>query len=183
MMPKATEQDIIQAYSAFRRLETPDRLESMLFLISEIGELAEAELDYQTRTGQPDETALRFLEAMANFGIKADAHVSTMKKWTRNGERTKKVLSISREVADSYMMLIKYALGAGLSHPFEELKAKMRSYGFDTETVKARISAEMHLGTPCPYCQTDLDVYTGQEAVCPGCGKKFHLQVQLIEVM
>ena len=154
-----TQTEIIRLYAAYRKLEEPDRREALLFLISEIGELAEAELEHFS----DDNRGRAILLEAILLGRDADIVVSNMKSWTRNGERTKKTI-IAREIADIEMMLNRYADLGGYVEPFECLLNKMSSYGFRPNPTDSTFT--------CPYCH-HLNALTTQVYRACQCGRKY----------
>ena len=125
-----TQRAIIESYSLFRGLEPPDALESLLFLVSEVGELCEAYL-LTDPEGLTDSTELVLRQA-ENLGRLADAVVSARRLWVRNGDRHK-APSVPDEIGDVCMMLEKFASAQGLPEPFDCLLEKMAKKGYRSE--------------------------------------------------
>lgn len=116
---------LVEKYYQFRGYKRPDALQALLFLVSEVGELAEAYL-YQQHVA--DVATEDFLREVAEDGRVADALVSGQQQWVRNGDRRKAPV-LADEVADVLMMLVVFAgcMGIDTAHA---LLAKMRKKGF-----------------------------------------------------
>lgn len=168
---------LINDYAEYRKLETPDSREALLFLISEIGELAEADL-----LAQPgDLRGAELLTGMQSLGLLADTQVSLMKKWTRNGNRVK-APNVPAEIADCLMMLTRYAEKSGQPDPLTCLINKMRGYGFNGAVVDILPDTFWPL---CPYCSQRLALAAGKITPC-ACGRNFTISGgphMLIEVV
>ena len=120
---------LIDAYYQFRGYVNPSLIQAMLFLISEVGELAQAILDSKKRGGEvlapADE---RVLLEMVAVGDQADRIVGKQSSWIRNNDRSKQS-SVPDEIADVLMMLDRVAKGGGYDETVC-LQVKMGKKGF-----------------------------------------------------
>lgn len=125
----ATMREMIDAYYKFREYEDPSRLQALLFLISELGELTEA---YREIYGNIDPVTVEertVIQMVELAGRLADKAVSGQKDWVRNNDRAKAV-DLGAEAADVFMMLDRFALAAQLEDPETCLREKMAKKGF-----------------------------------------------------
>lgn len=116
---------IVEQYYQYRGYARPDALQALLFLVSEVGELAEAYLHQQQVADIATED---FLREVVEDGRVADALVSGQQSWVRNGDR-KHAPVLADEVADVLMMLVVFAGCMGIDAA-QALLAKMRKKGF-----------------------------------------------------
>lgn len=121
--------DYVENYSIFRKYKRPTPEQSLLFLVSEVGELAEA---YSFRN------KLNFMEklvlwAMYLVGMFADKVVSKQDKWIRNNHR-KNVPSVEDEIPDVMMMLSKFSCYYTGQDPIYLMSKKFESKDFDYNT-------------------------------------------------
>lgn len=124
-----TVKELIDAYFRFRKYEDPSRLQALLFLISELGELTEA---YREIYGNVDPVTVEertVIQMVELAGRLADKAVSGQKDWVRNNDRAKSV-DLAAEAADVFMMLDRFALAANLEDPETCLREKMTKKGF-----------------------------------------------------
>jgi NTP pyrophosphatase (non-canonical NTP hydrolase) len=131
---------LINEYFEFRGYDDPNRLQALLFLISEVGELVEAyrELfpaDIEEATPQ-DKTAL---QATIEAGRLADRTVSGQSAWVRSNGRLEKSADLAGEVADVLMMLDRFSLEADLETPAACLMKKMERKGFNVDDSLNRL--------------------------------------------
>ena len=68
--------NLIHSYSEFRGLVEPGELKSLLFFVSEVGELVEAYAE--AHKGELDESVWILLYDMHNVGLRADDQVTRM---------------------------------------------------------------------------------------------------------
>jgi NTP pyrophosphatase (non-canonical NTP hydrolase) len=156
---------VIEQYARFRKYETPDGNEALIFLVSEIGELARAHL---ARDPQIDQEARSLLMTVGDLGERADALVSGRKAWVRNGDRNKPH-DARAEVGDVLMMLGRYCAAEGLGEPGSLMLEKMRAKGFewipaDAEAQLADLQRKLAEAGICPQCF--LPMIVGMCAFC-----------------
>lgn len=123
------------AYRDFRKLVMPDGYQSMLFLISEMGELSAAWMSSTERKPL-------IMRLMSHLGRLADLVVSGQAKWVRNGDRAK-APNMQHEIGDVLFMLETTALALGLPPADECMMQKFQAKGF--EMVSARAAADAWL--------------------------------------
>jgi len=124
-----TVRDKIQEYYNFRGLKTPSALEALLFLMSEIGEMAEAwYTDNQDATDSMSEHWA--IVEIADLGRKCDELVSQRGGWVRNNGRAGEA-DLDGEIGDVLMMLDRFAFSAKRPEPADLLYVKMRRKGFE----------------------------------------------------
>ena len=114
--------EIIKAYYNARGLQWADQKSALLFLLSEVGELAEAyaEVEGLGLTSEERELLTRF----ASLGLEADEIVSRKPGWIRNNDRLRKQ-NIAHEVADCNMMLSVFMESYANISPDDALREKM----------------------------------------------------------
>ena len=117
--------DYIDGYFSFRGYKTPNAIDALLFLISEVGELAEAHL---AEFGASGSTRLMLL-VMVQVGQWADRLVSGRSAWVRNLDR-KKAPSVKFEIGDVQSMLERYAGQAGYGDPVGCMMDKFEDKGY-----------------------------------------------------
>lgn len=122
---------LVDKYYRYRDYARPTTLQALLFLISEIGELAEAYLYHHHAA---DIAERDFLRQVAEQGRVADALVSGQNAWVRNGDR-KKAPVVADEVADVLMMLVVFAESLSID-VVQALLAKMHKKGFQPDDLQ-----------------------------------------------
>ena len=116
----------IDDYYAKRGLEEPDQLESLLWLLSEVGELAEAYLANHPALSAGANSVVDSLRASVDAGVQAESCVVSMREtWVRNGERMVTKSDVASEIADCCMMLDRFAKANSMDAPSELLRRKM----------------------------------------------------------
>jgi NTP pyrophosphatase (non-canonical NTP hydrolase) len=119
---------LINTYYGQRQLKAPDALEAFLFLLSEIGELAEALQGNSDFPELDDYDLFSIFETIKAEGRYADGLVSMRGGWTRNNGR-KGDLDLKGEFADCLMMLDRTAEAMGCPGLKEMLIEKMTHKG------------------------------------------------------
>jgi NTP pyrophosphatase (non-canonical NTP hydrolase) len=121
--------EYIDAYFTFRGYKTPGPMESLLFFLSEVGELAEA-YKFEHRSHKIGVLERVVLNQAVFTGRLADQIVSGRKSWVRNYDRKKKP-SMKFEIGDCQMMLERFADAELWADPVGCMLEKMRSKGYD----------------------------------------------------
>ena len=117
------ETDIVNSYSQFRKLQEPDQLECLVFMLTEVGELVKAYIS-------ENPTITRYsvgLDGIILIADELDNNISKAKKWTRNHER--KDISVEDECGDVFMMLTKF-LSCRHTTPTQAMLNKFAKKGF-----------------------------------------------------
>lgn len=114
----------IDAYYAARQMTSPDDSESLLWLLSEIGELVDAWLRSKERNLSPDTRFI--LDEAVTLGVEAERIVASTKRWIRNNQ-PKGSIELGGEIGDVLMMLDRFALAIGESEPETLLRYKMHT--------------------------------------------------------
>lgn len=129
-------QKLVDKYFAHRNYVNPDATDALLFLISEVGELAQAYEFMRAKSKTPiqDMAVSLVIENMKLLGFCADATISGKRAWVRNNDRVHDP-EIGPEVGDVYMMLDRFAKASGAGEPGDCLIRKMMSKGFDVPEV------------------------------------------------
>lgn len=123
--------ELVDAYYIHRGYKSPDRKQALLFLLSEVGELADAYFELCRAEDQPSERERTAIEFAVLAGEIADREVSGQKEWVRNNDRVK-APDLGAEAGDVLMMLERFTQAAGLGDPIYCLEAKARTKGFYT---------------------------------------------------
>lgn len=122
--PEPTLREVINQYYALRGLVPPNDSESLLWLISEIGELVDAWLYTKKRHLSPDARYV-FNEAIT-LGKRAELAVAKNgKEWVRN-QHPKHEIELGGEIGDVLMMLDRFSNAIGYHEPEVHLRLKMR---------------------------------------------------------
>jgi hypothetical protein len=126
----------IDAYFEHRGYKNPDSTEAFLFLLSEMGELAEVFLafEYGPTVVRNDCKIREVILQMRKLGMIADDLASGRGGWVRNNGR-KGPLDLPGEIGDVLMMLDRVAKALGTPEPGDCLKFKMQVKGFDFEEM------------------------------------------------
>ncbi len=119
---------VINKYYDFRQLKAPDALEAFLFLLSEVGELAEALQGNSDFPELDDYDLFSIFETIKAEGRYADGLVQARGGWVRNNGR-KGDLDLKGEFADCLMMLDRTAEAMGYPGLEELLIEKMARKG------------------------------------------------------
>lgn len=121
--PTPTLRETIDQYYALRGLTPPNDSESLLWLISELGELVDAWM----KTKHPDlpSDARYVFDEMITLGSEAEAAVTNGKHWIRNNQ-PKGSIELGGEIGDVLMMLDRFAAATSHQEPKHELMTKLR---------------------------------------------------------
>lgn len=128
---------VVVKYYEYRKYPMPSATQALLFLISEIGEVAEAFLTQVEGLSREEEGV--FVSART-LGRVADDVVSRQRNWVRNGDREKKP-NIEFEIGDVLQMVCVFALTLGLD-AVQALYKKLSSKGFDVPAAIGKIMTE-----------------------------------------
>lgn len=117
----------LDAYFSHRNYQTPDPVQSLLFLVSEVGELVGA---YMGVVGVDtlDHDTYKIFDDTVCIGNKADALVSRQRNWERNNGRVKPPC-IEDEAADVLMMLERFLTAMALPDAETCLDDKIEAKG------------------------------------------------------
>lgn len=153
--------NIVRQYQSFRKLVTPTASEALLWLMSEVGEMAEAFL-----LSGPELTP-EFSAIVSNIialGSHADKVVSGRRKdWVRNGDR-KKSPNLEFEIGDVRFMLQVFASQVGMD-PDLAMLAKFRSKDFDVSMDSNRDDAMLTVATIAAIIAGDDAALTNTEVI------------------
>ena len=125
--------DVVDRYYLARGYKQPSATESLIWLISELGELAEAHISYAVRTPPPFWERV-ILSLMILVGRWADRVVSKKGGWVRNNGRVLDkplpfLVKLDGEVGDVLMMLTVYS-NNHMCDPVDAMLGKMSRKGF-----------------------------------------------------
>lgn len=120
----------IDDYYAFRKYVDPTRLQAILWLLAETGELVRA---YRETLGQhdsitPSERSVLQMASMA--GKMAESAVDNQAIWVRNNDRENPP-DVGDEIGDVFMMLDRFAKMAGEPDPAECFIRKSVKKGYE----------------------------------------------------
>jgi len=119
---------VVDEYFKFRKYKEPTAQEAFLFLVSEVGELAEAikensSFDHSTRFMR------QVIDDQISLGKWADGILAEQGGWVRNNDRIK-TPDLSAEFGDVLMMLVKTAAKLNID-PVEAMFDKMEKKGWE----------------------------------------------------
>lgn len=144
----AVNRDTIDQYYQHRELVEPNSTEALLWLITEVAELAQA---YSAYVMQYEDAAEAVDDYDRSLGFSAPEYASIQllikirqtlegalgerrETWVRNNPTQPGSKSdLPGEIADVYMMLDRFCKELGMGEPSQLLGTKMKAKGFDLE--------------------------------------------------